>query len=376
MLRPRAPISRAGGHECGTSLPHARHGATGSSTGTTRACALPDRGGLCRALRWRETAADDSDHSDLRGVRVPDRLVGARRRHFDVRFRAPGPAPQPHPSAGHASRGLPHLKDYVLAAYAAPRTHRTPQDWQRVTRLAASVVGSARNRRSRAVFGTVGRGEGTGPGGPIVARSDAQRRGRQARGRDRRPRSERLVSGASERIEEVWFRGAHCDIVGGPRSVLAAGRHRTGLDAPTALSRPAWPRRRGVRYGPRPRRLNSTHSPEVPSTISRPGTPPSPMRRCTPASTSTSASMRSIGAVTRSCAVGRHGLGGPQRATDACEDDAGTRSGKEGSGRGRVLKRRRPPTQRAAKLLTSARLLQSRQALQSLLSHWGGGPSK
>jgi T6SS, Phospholipase effector Tle1-like, catalytic domain len=36
---------------------------------------------------------------------------------------------------------LPDLMDYVLAAYALPRTHRTPQDWQRVTRLAARLSG-------------------------------------------------------------------------------------------------------------------------------------------------------------------------------------------------------------------------------------------
>ena len=30
------------------------------------------------------------------------------------------------------------------------------------------------------------------------------------------PFGERLVASASDRIEEVWFRGAHCDVAGGP----------------------------------------------------------------------------------------------------------------------------------------------------------------
>ena len=36
---------------------------------------------------------------------------------------------------------LPDLMDYVLAAYAMPRTRRSPQDWQRVTLLAARLAG-------------------------------------------------------------------------------------------------------------------------------------------------------------------------------------------------------------------------------------------
>ena len=53
---------------------------------------------------------------------------------------------------------LPDLMDYVLAAYAVPRTRRSPQDWQRVTRLAARLAGAPRNRRSRTVFGALGHG--------------------------------------------------------------------------------------------------------------------------------------------------------------------------------------------------------------------------
>src|SRR6185369_10037764 len=36
---------------------------------------------------------------------------------------------------------LPDLMDYVLATYALPRTRRSPQDWQRVTMLAARLAG-------------------------------------------------------------------------------------------------------------------------------------------------------------------------------------------------------------------------------------------
>src|SRR5258705_5839466 len=36
---------------------------------------------------------------------------------------------------------LPDLMDYVLATYALPRTRRSPQDWQRVTLMAARLAG-------------------------------------------------------------------------------------------------------------------------------------------------------------------------------------------------------------------------------------------
>ena len=48
---------------------------------------------------------------------------------------------------------LPDLKDYVLAAYAAPRTHRTPEDWQRVTRLTADCRVSAESVSSYSFWG-------------------------------------------------------------------------------------------------------------------------------------------------------------------------------------------------------------------------------
>jgi uncharacterized protein (DUF2235 family) len=114
---------------------------------------------------------------------------------------------------------LPDLMDYVLAAYALPRTHRSPQDWQRVTRLAARLSG----RREIGVpvqflglWDTVAvpglrRQPTPEPLTNVVS-------GRHAVAIDggQGPFGGRLVTSVSEHVEEVWFRGAHCDVAGGP----------------------------------------------------------------------------------------------------------------------------------------------------------------
>ena len=103
-------------------------------------------------------------------------------------------------------------------AYALPRTRRTPQDWQRVSRLAAGLAG----RREIAVpvqflglWDTV-----RVPGLPKLSTADPLSNviaGRHAVAIDGGygPFGEHLVAAGNERIEEVWFRGAHCDIAGG-----------------------------------------------------------------------------------------------------------------------------------------------------------------
>jgi Uncharacterized alpha/beta hydrolase domain (DUF2235) len=107
--------------------------------------------------------------------------------------------------------------DYLLGAYALPRTRRTPQDWTRVRRLAARLAG----RREIGVpvhylglWDTVKL-----PGLPResepLTNVDA---GRHAVAIDGGygPFGEHLVASGSDRVEEVWFRGAHCDVAGGP----------------------------------------------------------------------------------------------------------------------------------------------------------------
>ena len=53
---------------------------------------------------------------------------------------------------------LPDLMDYVLAAYAVPRTRRSPQDWRRRHSAGRPTGRTSRNRCSRTVFGTLGHG--------------------------------------------------------------------------------------------------------------------------------------------------------------------------------------------------------------------------
>jgi uncharacterized protein (DUF2235 family) len=112
---------------------------------------------------------------------------------------------------------FPQLMDYLLDAYALPRTRRTPQDWTRVRRLAARLAG----RRDIGVpvhylglWDTLklpGLPQETEP----LANVDA---GRHAVAIDGGygPFGEHLVTSGSDRVEEVWFRGAHCDVAGTP----------------------------------------------------------------------------------------------------------------------------------------------------------------
>jgi len=109
---------------------------------------------------------------------------------------------------------LPDLMDYVLATYALPRTRRSPQDWQRVTMLAARLAG---HREIGVPVQFLGLWD--------MAKAPSRREtpvtnvvaGRHAVAVDggHGPRAGHLVE-APECVEEVWFRGAHCDVAGGP----------------------------------------------------------------------------------------------------------------------------------------------------------------
>jgi uncharacterized protein (DUF2235 family) len=180
---------------------------------------VTDRGGRFAALRWREAAIDDA------------RAAIAEAYEFLVDWWEPGD----RIFMFGVGRGaycaqaltrllgivgvLPDLTDYVLAAYALPRTRRTPQDWRRVTRLAARLSG----RREIGVpvqflglWDTVRvpglrRQSASEPLTNVVS-------GRHAIAIDggQGPFGERSIASVSERVEEVWFRGAHCDVAGGP----------------------------------------------------------------------------------------------------------------------------------------------------------------
>ncbi|MGV0792938.1 phospholipase effector Tle1 domain-containing protein [Mycolicibacterium sp. XJ1819] len=115
---------------------------------------------------------------------------------------------------------LPDLKDYVLAAYALPRTQRSPQDWERVKQLAAELAGQPENSvpvRFLGLFDTLRVPGVARRAAPPVATGPTPdvTPGRHAVAIDGPLGGQ---SAASAGVEEVWFRGAHCDITGGPRA--------------------------------------------------------------------------------------------------------------------------------------------------------------
>ena len=173
-----------------------------------------ERGGRLSALRWREGAGADA------------RAAIAEAYEFLVDWWSPGDRIYIFGvgRGGYCAQALarllgtvgvlPELMDFVLAAYAVPRTPRTPQDWQRVTRLATRLSG---RREIGVPVWFLGLWDSVRV--PGFARRSVQDPpsnvvyGRHAVAIDSLF-GERLDT--SGWIEEVWFRGAHCDIAGGP----------------------------------------------------------------------------------------------------------------------------------------------------------------
>jgi uncharacterized protein (DUF2235 family) len=207
---------------------------------------MADRGGWHSALRWREAAAVDA------------RTAIAEAYEFLVDRWEPGD----HIYVFGVGRGgyyaqtltrllgtvgvLPELTDYVLAAYAVPRTARTPQDWRRVTLLAARLAG---RREIGVPVQFLGLWDAVKVPGltrrSMPAPMPNVLSGRHAVAIDG-AFGERLVGSASERIEEVWFRGAHSDVAGGPGACPALADITLDwmLDgaAKSGISVPAWRR--------------------------------------------------------------------------------------------------------------------------------------
>jgi uncharacterized protein (DUF2235 family) len=165
-------------------------------------------------LRWREAAADDAratiaeayeflvDNWD-RGDRIY--LFGVGRGAYCAHALA---------RLLDTVGVLPDLMDYVLAAYAVPRTRRSPQDWRRLRVLAARLAGHREIGVPVEFLGlwdmvsVPGRHAAGEPLNSVVA-------GRHAVAVDGRHSARHLVS-SPDCVEEVWFRGAHCDVAGGP----------------------------------------------------------------------------------------------------------------------------------------------------------------
>ncbi|MFS0899084.1 phospholipase effector Tle1 domain-containing protein [Mycolicibacterium litorale] len=175
--------------------------------------AQPLRRGV-NALRWRHTAAESARASIVDAYRF---LVDVWRPGDEIYLFGVGRGAS---CARELARLLgtigvwhdrrDHLLDYLLDAYVLPRTDRTAADWARVGRLAAVLTG----RREAAVpVRYLGLWDAvTVPG---VARPTDElanvAAGRHAIAIDGGRFGERV--GATT-VEEVWFRGAHCDVAG------------------------------------------------------------------------------------------------------------------------------------------------------------------
>lgn len=120
------------------------------------------------------------------------------------------------------------FRQYVLATYAVPRTPREPSDWQRVRELATRISGGD----DVAVEVTyLGLWDSTPIPGVPRARDPEPlptvRAARHARAIDgaahrrTQPLTPTVGPGAPQHIEEVWFRGAHGDVAGGPHACAA-----------------------------------------------------------------------------------------------------------------------------------------------------------
>ena len=115
------------------------------------------------------------------------------------------------------------FRQYVLATYAVPRTPREPSDWQRVRKLAGQISGGDDVAVEVAYLGLW---DSTPIPGEARARASeplpAVRAARHARAIDGTAHAPTpTVSLAGPGIEEVWFRGAHCDVAGGPHACAA-----------------------------------------------------------------------------------------------------------------------------------------------------------
>ncbi len=167
-------------------------------------------------LRWREAAADDAGAAIAEAYEFLVDQWQPGDRIFIFGGGRGGYCAQTLTRLLSTVGVLPDLRDHVLAAYANPRTGRARQDWDRVRHVASGL--SEQRQISVPVWflglwdavkipGFTGR---TAPG--PMANVELGRHAVAIDGLF----GERLVASASERIEEVWFRGAHCDVTGGP----------------------------------------------------------------------------------------------------------------------------------------------------------------
>lgn len=124
-------------------------------------------------------------------------------------------------TVGMMAERADHFVEYALAAYALPGQSRTTQDWKQIHELACALEGLsdvAVPVHFLGLWDTV-----KVPGTPPLCEEDWLVNvvsGRHAVAIDggSGPFGECRIGGDDDTIEEVWFRGAHCDVVGGPNA--------------------------------------------------------------------------------------------------------------------------------------------------------------
>ena len=177
---------------------------------------MADHCGKRSMLRWRESAADDARAAIAEAYEFLVDQWEPGDRIFLFGGGRGGYCAQTLTRLLATVGVLPDLRDYVLAAYAMPRTDRTRQDWDRVTQVASQL---ADQRQISVPVWFLGLWDAVKiPGFTRRTMPDPMPNvvlGRHAVAIDALYGA-RLVASASDRIEEVWFRGAHSDVAGGP----------------------------------------------------------------------------------------------------------------------------------------------------------------
>ncbi|MBX7432251.1 DUF2235 domain-containing protein [Mycobacterium sp. Y57] len=110
------------------------------------------------------------------------------------------------------------FREYVLSTYAMPRTGRSAADWQRVGNIAAGLSGTdvAVDVAFLGLWDTL---EVPGvPPLPDPLPTVAAVRHAVAIDGGFGPFGARPLGYCADGVQEVWFRGAHCDVAGGPNA--------------------------------------------------------------------------------------------------------------------------------------------------------------
>lgn len=109
---------------------------------------------------------------------------------------------------------LDDMVGHVVAAYAMPRTRRTPREWQAVRATFAALTGG--NEQPVVAYAGLWDAlrDATLPMPPPELL--AVRGGRHAMAADGASVLDRPVTMMGDAVEQAWFRGGHCDVAGGP----------------------------------------------------------------------------------------------------------------------------------------------------------------